>query len=384
MAVDRAPEGRDADGPGRYCEDAVTSAARPPARGSGTAPLIQKLALATASVAVTLLLLEGALWLTGVGAAGRGSPWFAGGNHPRFLFVPAAGTGYALRAGFSGREVAASSEFQSVVEIDSDGLRRHPRDAPPGRAPLLALGDSMTYGEGVEAAEAFPALLEARLGRPVVNAGVPGYNSRQMVAAGQALADRLDPPLVLLVLAAAWDLDRCRRPFVYRDGYIVAWGWRDRLELVDGNLYAWEVRSRRLGPLTARLKGHSRLARLTLPALAGLARRTAGRAGDADALPPPEDWAACGDALEAYSNELAAVGPRLLVALADSPDPRTREATERVAASLAERGVPHLRLDDLLPADTLEARRFPRDRHWNPAGHRAVAAALAEAIEPHL
>lgn len=346
-----------------------------------TAPL-KKIALAAVSAALTLLLLEGALRLTGVGAAGRGSLWFAGGSHPRFLFVPDAGTGYELRPGFRGREVAASGEFDTAVAIDGAGLRRHPPSAPPA-PPLLALGDSLTYGEGVAAGETFPALLEARLGRPVVNAGVPGYSSQQMVGRGRRLVDRLDPPLVLVVLAASWDLDRCRRPFVYRDGYIVAWGWRDRLELVGGNLYGWEVRSRRLGPLTARWKGRSRLARLALPALADLARRVAGRAG-ARSMPAPEDWAPCGDALAAFAADLAAASRGLLVVLADSPGPDDRAATARVAASLAERGVPCLRLDDRLPADQLEARRFPVDRHWNAAGHRAVAAALAEAIAPRL
>lgn len=123
---------------------------------------LKKAAVAGASVVVTLLLLEAALRLTGVGAAGRGSPWFAGGSHPRFLFVPDPDTGYALRPGFEGREVAASGEFETAVAIDAGGLRSHPPSAPSGAPPLLVLGDSMTYGEGVEAAAAFPAGATAR------------------------------------------------------------------------------------------------------------------------------------------------------------------------------------------------------------------------------
>ncbi len=351
--------------------------------------VLGRLALAAVSILLTLLLAEGALRLAGFGGAGRGSPWFAGGSHPRYLFRPDPATGYSLRPGFVGRDVAASGEFEVPVAIDARGLRQHRRIAPAGGGPVLVVGDSMTYGEGVPVDEAFPAVLEARLGRTggsrVINGGVPGYDSRQMVARGRRLVGRFDPPLVLVVFEASWDLDRCSHPFVYRDGYIVAWGWRHRLELVGGNLYSWEVHSPLLGPWIARLEGHSRLARLALPAAVRLARRLAGRGGGGAApLPPPADWAPCEDALAGFSADLRRGGRDLLVVLADSPKARDREATARLAARLAGRRVPVLRLDDLLPADRVEARRFPRDRHWNAAGHRAVGEALARALAPRL
>ena len=46
----------------------------------------KKIVLAGISVLVTLLLAEAALRILGIGAMRRGSPWFAGGNHPRYLF----------------------------------------------------------------------------------------------------------------------------------------------------------------------------------------------------------------------------------------------------------------------------------------------------------
>jgi lysophospholipase L1-like esterase len=88
------------------------------------------------------------------------------------------------------------------VRLNEYGLRG-PSVAPappPGVHRVLALGDSVAFGQGMSAAEAFPAVLESRLnaqgpGRwEVVNAGVAGYNTQAELAYlerhGLALAPR--------------------------------------------------------------------------------------------------------------------------------------------------------------------------------------------------
>ncbi|HEX6198916.1 MAG TPA: GDSL-type esterase/lipase family protein, partial [Thermoanaerobaculia bacterium] len=197
--------------------------------------MLRKLALAAAAAVLALLAAEGALRLTGAADAGRGAAWYAGGNHPRFLFAPDATTGYRLRPGFEGMDVAATGEFRVPVEIDGLGLRAGAGGGDRAGG-VLAVGDSLTFGEGVAAGETFAARLEDALGVPVVNAGVPGYSSRQSAARARELLPRLRPRLVLLTVAAEWDELRCPRPFVYHEGFIVGSGYRDRLHLVDGNL----------------------------------------------------------------------------------------------------------------------------------------------------
>ena len=346
----------------------------PPGRVRG---LARKLGLSAATLLVCLLLLEVLLRLLGIGAAGRGSPWFAGGSHPRYLFQPDPAAGYALRPGFRGVEVAASGEFRVPVAVDRLGLRLNPRAGavPADGERVLVLGDSMTFGEGVEAGETYPALLAAATGARVYNAGVPGYGSRQMAARLRELAPRLQPRVVLVTLQATWDIGRCANPFVYRDGYIVASSYRDRLYRVGDNLYASETSWPVLGPLTAYAKGWSNLCRLALPALH---QAVAGRRRPSDHGPQDDDGV-CLAALAAAAAEVQAAGARSLVVLADSPEAPFRRDTVDLAAELARRGVSYLALDDLFghPAGGAPGLRYARDGHWNAAGHRQVARVLA-------
>ena len=69
--------------------------------------------------------------------------------------------------------------------INSDGFRdrRYARPKPTSVFRVLVLGDSITFGYGVEQAESYPKLLESELAEvarsvpvEVLNLGVGGYN----------------------------------------------------------------------------------------------------------------------------------------------------------------------------------------------------------------
>lgn len=68
---------------------------------------------------------------------------------------------------------------------------------PPG-ARVLALGDSLTWGTGAPAEDAYPAVLARLTGWDVVNAGVPGDTTAQALARAPGLLAEHRPALVLL------------------------------------------------------------------------------------------------------------------------------------------------------------------------------------------
>lgn len=80
---------------------------------------------------------------------------------------------------------------------------------PIPERPVLALGDSFTFGSDVNADQTWPAHLERILGVPVLNGGVGGYGIDQMVVLGERLAPQLKPRLIVLSFIPD-DLERAR------------------------------------------------------------------------------------------------------------------------------------------------------------------------------
>ena len=92
-------------------------------------------------------------------------------------------------------------------EFNRDGLRdrRHAEETPEGIERIAFLGDSVTFGHGLEPSEAYPQRLQAafdRAGRAaeVFNVGLWGWTARQQRIAYERILRRYRPDIVVVAL----------------------------------------------------------------------------------------------------------------------------------------------------------------------------------------
>ena len=142
----------------------------------------------------------------------------AEGDRGRYRHDPQ--LGHVPRAGYSG----------GGTTIEEDGLRR--TGAPLAGPPILAVGDSFTWGDEVADGQTWPAQLQALTGRRVLNGGVSGYGFDQSVLRAEQLAPKVGPAAIVVGFIAddirrtemrrLWSADKPY--FVLEDGALVPRG----------------------------------------------------------------------------------------------------------------------------------------------------------------
>jgi hypothetical protein len=144
------------------------------------------------------------------------------------FLVPHPIRGYAFRRSFTNEW--RSADYAVQVRLNELGLRDGPlAEAQAGRLRILALGDSYTFGIGVEGDQNWPAILEERLqndlptdAHPVVfDAGVPGYSARQARKLAEELIPQLKPQIVIfgMYMNSYW---RVENPYMIFDQTLIA------------------------------------------------------------------------------------------------------------------------------------------------------------------
>jgi hypothetical protein len=138
-------------------------------------PVIRRILLALAGIAGGLVLAEFLLRVLPFGPGG----WDLHGLHEVRLDRPWI---YGLRPGAHG-VLSATRGVRYVINADGFRGPAYARPKPPENFRIVVVGDSVSYGFGVEEGETYPVLLEEILAREaaprrlaVVNLGVGGYN----------------------------------------------------------------------------------------------------------------------------------------------------------------------------------------------------------------
>lgn len=144
-------------------------------------------------------------------------------SYPPGLYEDHAVRGYSYAPNFEAAVEAA--DFTYRVRTNSLGLRGPEISRDFDGTTILAIGDSLTAGWGLELEQAWPARLEARLGERargddpvrVLTAAVPGYNTRQI----RLLAEEFVPlfrPRMIIAGIYPYGYSRMFDPYVLVEG----------------------------------------------------------------------------------------------------------------------------------------------------------------------
>ena len=219
-----------------------------------------------------------------------GGNWLPGATmpHPTRL--------YQLRSNFSAGPGGAYGEME--IQTNSIGLRERPLDELRlSKFRILAVGDSFTFGAGINGEQTWPAQLERALHKrfpptsssvKVINAGVFGYNLAQIRDLTEELLPEFSPQLVILGVFSG-GFDRLKDPYTTFGSIIIRQSEVEQIHMVEGGLVYSHLSHPSLIALDHWLETHTYFGALLLHGLHAFYRRTSplwksGGRGDSPAL----------------------------------------------------------------------------------------------------
>lgn len=328
------------------------------------AALVVGIAIAMVGGELTLRLRHGALFDF---EDLRAEPWgFPPGSFAEYDtllgWVPRPRAEHTWRGGWSAR-------------CDEQRLRRNGATGEEGawlEPPVLAVGDSSAFGDEVEDGESWPAQLEVRLGRRVLNAGMGGYGIDQAVLRAERLQPNFEAPIVVLSLVSD---DVTRTAFSFRNR------WKPYFALDGPNLTLTPAPSPDVplqeSPWLVGL-GHSHLAQFVLErGFPTVWMRSTHRRVHHD------EREVSGRLLVRLNEFVEARGAHLLVVFLVGGDADGKHLPDLLARA-TEGDVTTLDLSDQLARwarDPVERkRRFARNYHLSPEGNAWVSERVADRL----
>jgi hypothetical protein len=314
---------------------------------------------------------------------------------PWIAYDPVAG--WVNKPGFEGRQVK-SNQFDVAITIDANGARKGPRPAGVPVSRILVLGDSFTFGHGVNDGETFSAALGGKLETvEVINVGCVGTGHDQhLLLAKDWLAEGSGKPRPDLLVWGYSSADIPRNTVAFRRLVDPQTGLdygKPRFVLRGGKLELTHVPTPEPGRVEEALQAHVAEREAAHGAFARFLRRSrlvrAGQDLVADKAEQMPLARAIGGAFVETSREN---GVRLVIVNLPTrrwlntrnplnilkrrlSDSLLQELAEKHGAVVVDCTAAFLAQPDL---DAL----FIQDGHYSPAGHAVVADVLADYLNP--
>jgi lysophospholipase L1-like esterase len=288
---------------------------------------------------------------------------------PPYMYMNHPITGRTLRPGFLGEIDTPAGPV--VYQINSQGIRASD-DWILGNETnsnlIYAIGDSFTFGLGVNEAFAFPQVLDNSFGdsTSVVNLGVPGFGTNYTYERLLEYADRVGMPDIIIYTFVSNDpIDNIIGKKVVVNGVTMD------PDVSNKELVSWIYHAYYFSRLAA-LAGDTYLAarpRLSTRTVEELEEARVDIANRQDFLATT----AVLDQMIAWANQN---GVKILVVNAEDS-----EYTAPLDAYLAEKSVPVIKgWQAIEQQNEKNQSALLHDGHWNPAGHQFIAKAIAAFI----
>lgn len=305
---------------------------------------------------------------------------------------------YSLAPGFSAR-VDSESVGRMQVQVNADGLRERPLEALQSAAlRILAVGDSFTFGYGLDQGLAWPRQLERALaGRAapapiaVINAGVPGYNVAQMDDSLRELLPKARPHLVVAAVYAG-GFDRLENPLTALGDVVIRSNEARGVRRVEGGLVRSRMHRQVLVDVDLWLLTHWYFGARAFEAafdLIDAAREIARRrAQAAAAMAPARDplrgvGAGLGHLARMQERARAAGIPMVVLVITRldaerRPHPQDVLVAGELRRFCEARDIPCLDPREQLAVSDATLQVRPGDYHWSAAANAIAAQALAD------
>lgn len=322
-------------------------------------------------------------------------------GYPAHLFLPDEKTGYTLTPGFRGKQLV-SAHPDVELKINRQGLRDDERELPPSRVPIIVVGDSFTFGHGVDFEEIWPTLLEKKIREKaphydVIKGGVPGFGWRQYYQQYERLAQDFFRHSLVIVGFTVDAGERVAIGFEVKGGILVK-RFYPNLAVLDGLVYEKASRHEWVNRVDAFLRNRSYFFRWLNRRLTFVFHR-AKRAlrewrsasvnpaviserekSDSVSPPPLSQQKHIQEAIAVLDSiwELAKMKQAKLLVLFIRHPGAWPEEVDFYQKALSERGVPTLDLS--LYQEESPSSWLLKDGHWNEHGHERVAEIVYQFI----